>query len=244
MIANPFICTKGPRVGSIIWIPCSPDGKQSYDAAFEKDWKPYADFEREKLKQIARHRESASFPDISHGYHLLGYYADDLIGYTESDFSNDSESSRLLKRAEFLKAVCEKEGVEWLPNERRGFEGVNRLVDDTLERIDDRLREKPERKNILVFLLEIMDDVKTGDDALVCIGRMKQEIAHAASAEIRSQNPGNVKCPERDCYTKAEIDAKIKGLHDYSLRQNRIGDELEAIYEKRILSTYTRQEID
>ena len=29
----------------------------------------------------------------------------------------DSESSRLLKRAEFLKAVVEKEGLEWLPKE-------------------------------------------------------------------------------------------------------------------------------
>jgi len=34
----------------------------------------------------------------------------------------DSESNRLLKRAEFLKAVCDKEGVEWLPSPKRFHE--------------------------------------------------------------------------------------------------------------------------
>ena len=61
-------------------------------------------------------------------YHLkpsLRYFYDSfqLIGY--QDHFEDTESSRLLKRAEFLKAVCEKEGVEWLPENPCGEKSVH-----------------------------------------------------------------------------------------------------------------------
>lgn len=126
MIAEPYICVEnGPCLGNIYWFFLTKEGLISYnpdvpEATIERQgaWKPYADFEREKLRQIAINRTFISYPDIDHGYHLLGYYADDLIGYTEKDFYYDSESSRLLKRAEFLKAVCEKEGVEWFPKKK------------------------------------------------------------------------------------------------------------------------------
>lgn len=49
----------------------------------------------------------------SHCHH---YSSACLIDYHPADYDHDSESNRLLKRAEFLKAVCEKEGVEWIPS--------------------------------------------------------------------------------------------------------------------------------
>ncbi len=50
--------------------------------------------------------------------HPLALYSNLVTGYTSDRYFADSETSRLLKRAEFLKAVCEKEGVGWLPTER------------------------------------------------------------------------------------------------------------------------------
>lgn len=87
-------------------------------------WQPYADFEREKLKELGD-----AWIEIKDGgfkfmkqYQIArcGYIYESavLTDYGIDEYCGDSESGRLLKRAEFLKAVCEKEGVEFLPKEK------------------------------------------------------------------------------------------------------------------------------
>ena len=101
MIAEPYIDV---RNGCIDWFTPGPVTPHHV---------PYADFEREKMVKL-RWR----FVEMRCGW---GFYLTDalnsnvLLDYSMSDLEHDPESSRLLKRAEFLKAVCEKEGVEWLP---------------------------------------------------------------------------------------------------------------------------------
>jgi hypothetical protein len=124
MIAEPYICTKGPTAGEIWWW--NSDGQCVYEGCIDKKveecWVPYAAFEREKLRGL----ESVDGIDVgAAGYriYLLGVdrgpvFSEDVTAYTQERFDADSESDRLLKRAEFLKAVCEKEGVEWLPQDR------------------------------------------------------------------------------------------------------------------------------
>ncbi len=117
MIAEPFIQTRSLKPDEIIieW----------FDANRRMEnpnlWQPYADFEREKLKELGAPKMHL-FTWPNHPYAVWGdkkakvnYFSDDVIGYSEPDYEQDSESGRLLKRAEFLKAVCEKEGVTWLP---------------------------------------------------------------------------------------------------------------------------------
>ena len=135
MIAEPYICIKGTCPGEILWqevqvltSPTSPR-ELKITLSLPGEWQPYADFEREKLRALR------CFPNnlvpSSSGYHLAvpcafkgmkitkskHYGSNDLVGFHLTDYCDASESSRLLKRAEFLKAVCEKEGVEWLPKE-------------------------------------------------------------------------------------------------------------------------------
>lgn len=112
-------------------------------------WQPYADFEREKLKDLQNVKaaycgfngitlscqdcywvllsradcrdKKCNFPwqtldgdRRGEKQHCHYYGSTSLTKYTPVDYCADSEYSRLLKRAEFLKAVCEKEGVGWL----------------------------------------------------------------------------------------------------------------------------------
>lgn len=142
MIAEPYICRQGPRTGYIAWFDADPDAGEAvaqhhlYTRAKALDgnrrktdglWQLYADFEREKLWAVAPERALCVIGCA--GFRILAvrrsgrwndprqveYKSNKLIGYDYEDWQKDSESSRLLKRAEFLKAVCEKEGVEWLP---------------------------------------------------------------------------------------------------------------------------------
>lgn len=134
MIAEPYIQVK---TGTISWKFAHPDGllyemSPRYDScdllcSLSEWWTPYADFEREKLVQFSEKRSPSNDGGNSNyviwsievdewiGYRLWKYDSRSLIDYTGTSFGEDSESSRLLKRAEFLKAVCEKERVEWLP---------------------------------------------------------------------------------------------------------------------------------
>lgn len=109
MICEPWIYTVGPKAGQITW----------HDAAGGvANAVLYANFEREKL--IAMKAQDIHLE--ADGYILYTpqkkYSSGKLIGYYCGNHSEDSESSRLLQRAEFLKAVCEKEGVSWLPKEK------------------------------------------------------------------------------------------------------------------------------
>jgi hypothetical protein len=117
MIAEPYINTAGPCAGYINWYK---PGEPTYIYSM-----PYADFEREKLKQLAE-KKFPRYPSESYwgiplggdGYRLSENHSINVIGYSATMWERDTESNRLLKRAEFLKAVCEKEGVEWLPKEK------------------------------------------------------------------------------------------------------------------------------
>lgn len=120
MIAEPYICIKGFKYkngraesGAMEWF-CNDDLSPN-----PENWRPYADFEREKLLELFKDRKYGKAFQIANdeGYSLMGYTSDHLICYTNDQHWDGSESSRLLKRAEFLKAVCEKEGVEWLPKD-------------------------------------------------------------------------------------------------------------------------------
>lgn len=110
MIAEPYIHLK---TGVFGWAECGDK---------QDEWRPYADFEREKLEVLDAEMGHVGLSG-SNGYFIrvtlkATYFSDDLIGYCGCDFKRDPESNRLLKRAEFLKAVCEKEGVEWLLTEK------------------------------------------------------------------------------------------------------------------------------
>lgn len=108
MIAEPYINLQS---GDIYW---HREGEKHPGIYFQQ----YADFERDKLEELFNGEQFGTVyaPSLEDGFCLKGYNARDLIGYDDEDHYFDSESSRLLKRAEFLKAVCEKEGVKWLPN--------------------------------------------------------------------------------------------------------------------------------
>lgn len=132
MIAEPYICIKGDNAGDIQWaftdekgVWASPDGL----SLLKTHWQTYADFEREKI----RHLVGCAVIDISReGYQLTWlslseapgcksreirkwYTSKKMTGYTFLQYEQDPEHARLLERAKFLKVVCEKEAVEWLP---------------------------------------------------------------------------------------------------------------------------------
>lgn len=126
MIANPYICidpkTTSHKLGEICYANTED---QCLELGYCAQWRPYADFEREKLRVLGCEKSGRGLLLGSAGYEITtyspgyvrenNYTSDILIGYSPSDYATDSESSRLLKRAEFLKAVCEKEGVTFLP---------------------------------------------------------------------------------------------------------------------------------
>lgn len=118
MIAEPYICTNrgNPCYGNIHWL------RDDYPSG--GDWQPYADFEREKLKRLGKRGKTSHIYAPGDGGQdgwqwTTGYgdshFSGNLIGYDAKQYFADTESSRLLKRAEFLKAVCEKECIPWLP---------------------------------------------------------------------------------------------------------------------------------
>jgi hypothetical protein len=128
MVCDPYICIKGQRAGEIEWeevcIPSLGNGLDKptpYPIAYREggEWIPYADFEREKLMELG----GAISLDLVAGFVFSreGLQVTNSIytfGYPYRDYKSDSESSRLLKRAEFLREVCRRENVEWLPKEK------------------------------------------------------------------------------------------------------------------------------
>lgn len=142
MIAEPYIYSHGPKAGTIEW------SSNGFCLTGPRDqWQSYTDFEREKLKELGMLFIMTGCGITS--WSLFGYadgkgfdckHAD--IRYTRHQYDADSESGRLLKRAEFLKAVCEKEGVEWLPSEVKQWEPTKeqqRLMAQDYEDIEQML---------------------------------------------------------------------------------------------------------
>ena len=183
-----MICTKGPRVGEIEWMDIHWHEAQKHGGELSGIiWKPFCDFEREKLIQVCMRlwldREKGfRIGDQSRG-------SRELIGYSGKDYLNDSESSRLLKRAEFLKAVCEKEGVEWLPKEECSC--------------------RKEWPHVLKDGDFLMTDA-SGCCLCSCHKPTKPEkCEHDPQGHICNEK----KCPLwRDTYTKEQVDAKLKAM--------------------------------
>jgi hypothetical protein len=75
----------------------------------------YADFEREKLRELGFDGIVVKFEDQDCWIYLTTHNNTLLHGSPCRSYFAFSYSDRVLVHAEFLKAVCEKEGVEWLP---------------------------------------------------------------------------------------------------------------------------------
>jgi len=120
MICEPYINT---GTGEIQWIDIK--GKEYVWADPETGtWTSYVDFERAKLKELDYFMDTACCPQWRGAFRVhkrvggqIAYSSGGRIGYMIHNYVAGSESSRLLKRSEFLKAVCEKEGVEWIKKE-------------------------------------------------------------------------------------------------------------------------------
>ena len=137
MIAEPHICIKGKKAGIIEWFTGDYEAQKKadgfiydkYQGPLQNVWQSFADFEREKLSELHQKLEDACYIESGADFYVFSvcdcspkyekdkdgeiYDSWDLIRY--NSFTEDSESSRLLKRMEFLKAVCAKENIEWLP---------------------------------------------------------------------------------------------------------------------------------
>lgn len=124
MIAESYICISGERAGEIEWFSAIDhryvDSFGEYHTKGVR-WRVYADFERQKLRELGvvggfvQILSAGLTVEISKAGSTRAkrYWADELIGYDKDSYGDDTESNRLLKRAEFLKAVCEREGLEW-----------------------------------------------------------------------------------------------------------------------------------
>lgn len=231
MIAEPYICIKGKQAGTIEWLQEDETGRpyeigEASEMVWPKGvWERYADFEREKLKALdSMPRNACSQSDFGElltigvddrGFFVLGNGSGDLIGYTEEQHTKDSESSRLLKRAEFLKAVCQKESIEWLPKQCN----CSPYVTLNGEHICSVMK-KP---------WHIMPSSGWMDENAEPIRRLESCICFkVCNGEMLQNNP---RCPihgepEPDYYTKAEvedelemlsaaIDGKMQDLMDY-----------------------------
>lgn len=122
MIAEPYICIRGDNAGPIQWAFSENDKWISPDGLtlLKTHWQPYADFEREKLEALKEETYTIGLGKYDGFIVLVGeaqkkYSSLDMVAYSTPDFMADSESSRLLKRAEFLREVCKREEVTWLP---------------------------------------------------------------------------------------------------------------------------------
>jgi len=136
MICEPYICLESKiyPIGDIQYLDVReahtrrPFGRPDIYVNHDNTWQRYADFEREKLRELIGPVKIDI--DYSGGYRLVReneisgplmatektakiWLSEKLTGYSTKDYKNDTEADRLLMRAEFLKAVCLKEGLSW-----------------------------------------------------------------------------------------------------------------------------------
>lgn len=121
-ISEPHICIQGEQAEKIAWF--ASDDRGPYLLGLHNQllrpqgtWLRYAEFERAKLETLTYH-----FIRVSNdGFELppteLHLNSKELIGYDGEQYGTDSETGRLLMRAKFLKAVCKKKRIPWLPND-------------------------------------------------------------------------------------------------------------------------------
>ncbi len=211
MIAEPYICIKGPQAGTITW--------DHIEGECPETMQPYADFEREKMKAIAEGSQVWG-PDFEAyqdtGYKIFcksgrDYNSHKLIRYGSCEYADSSESSRLLKRCEFLKAVFEKEGVEWLPKQECSKCGFINCVCEMV---------KPKETDVVKVLVQKCDcDPELRQVCDVCQG-LKPERATCEHGVEKTRPTKCSQCfgkgleeltgliaeetPEPDYYTRAE----------------------------------------
>lgn len=104
MLVEPFI---NLITGEMAWC------QEGYH---DSEWERYADFERRRLEELRGGSYVFIQEDGYKVYSNAGNRCWDsryLIGYSLDDYARGSEANRLLKRAEFLKAVCKRECVPW-----------------------------------------------------------------------------------------------------------------------------------
>lgn len=252
MIAEPYICIKPgiKTTGKIEWWfpPVHKDAPYTgHNGSVMKEdaWQPYADFEREKLRELKASRAGVwiASMDTGDGWgvcipnnkagEFIRYYSDDFIGYASYD--TDSESCRLLKRAEFLKAVCEKEGVEWLPDER--------LTDWKPTAKQKKLSEQDEKTIDEMLEYHLASCTRPG-----CCKPQKEKCEACEDKRVRKcgfcgrclmccreANGGKLCKPTRDTYTKDEIDTMFKNLSSFLNTRNGCVDVCEKRWRRALV---------
>ena len=225
MVANPYINT---GTGEIEWFVETNGGQhknilQSMNGSVHSKelWSEYADFEREKLKELGKKRTEKCwlYSSLSDtyivGWNTIGapvYLANFLIDYSMEDYRSDSESNRLLKRVKFLKAVCEKEGVEWLPAGEKPRANTLRELIGGKKSID---KEGKEMKAINEENHRIYNEIEDRESEAITKG-----LDDLYGVNEEKEFPSTERCPHckkcsRDYFTKEEIDEKIKELDDF-----------------------------
>jgi hypothetical protein len=211
MIAEPYICAEGPDAGEICW----------YNTAevlhFKYDWQPYADFEREKLTQLGDEGCDMDHVGVSGtlGYFLhftdvdgkeTTYSSRRLCKFSGECYKQKRESDRLLMRAAFLKAVCEKEGVAWLPEQPEGgYILPPNMPEADRKRVIKELSKVVTRKCDCHLYPYQVCDVCQGTDRP---RRISREEAMRLDCQLLDQYAP----PYR--YTKAEVDERFRALFD------------------------------
>lgn len=179
----------------------------------------YADFERGKLRELA----NLKLPDggffkprieyhdcfgfvINHVEHGTYHKSCDLICYPTADYEHDTESDRLLKRAEFLKAVCERENVEWLPDVQKMH-----ITSEEPKSSPDRFHElTPEERQ---EGREKVEEAIKGDCEPVASHSPGCNAFHGLPCWYGNRCPCSCHPkPERDYYTKDEVGDLIASL--------------------------------
>lgn len=144
---GPFICIRGKKAGKIEWFmnPHLRNGL-SYDKFTgsiqnQNVWQEYASFERNKLRELKDKANVTLFIDNgdSPGVEVYRYtgHRDVPFEFTVEEFDDASEEERLLKRYEFLKLICEAEGIGLSPEQAK--DTLLEEVASRLEKIENRL---------------------------------------------------------------------------------------------------------
>ena len=208
MISEPYINT---GTGEIEWFKIS--FQILYDAICPP-WIPYADFEREKLEELGADDIQTCY--TSAAYEIITNWGTPKkktchnssveISYDVHDFRSDAESNRLLARARFLKAVCEKEGISWLPKKEMKLTKKELYGDHPCQQCPGIglhvCREDIQRCDCKDSPWEELNNSKMRISLWQC-GRCKK----ASSAFY---DPETGKLPEKkDCYTCKQIDERL-----------------------------------
>lgn len=217
MIAESYICIVGTCPGEILWI----EGKEA--DSYAGQWQPYADFEREKLKELHGFFDIRLYPSgrtISLNRSFLDGKADNGPSSIQEAIPIDTESQLIQQRADLLKRACKMVGVEWLPkSEQQCQMCCPPRVSDPCPCKCHKIEERCGR----------VETVKmTGPTSFTGPDGTEVRFRYCKPEQPKRCDPGqdckrsclfsDIYCPcschkpERDYYTKDEIDQKFKGV--------------------------------